>query len=213
MNDYQIRFLKQSVLGQQVKMSKSDDVVKRCIELADKDMMSGGRFICKKDFKEKSKDCRVKYVLKKLKENSFDYSRIDKQKVCEDLFWKCDDKTTQTVMGIEREYLPFGLAQKLINMTFKYLYIFKNHIGREIDFSKCDCPVDSVVLKKLNREDKWTNMSVEQYESIQKAIDKALKDKKYSTMKKEIGALAFDDNWVNDEEYVCSFFIKRATES
>ncbi len=46
MNEYQISFLKQSVLGQKVRMNNSEEVIRRCIELADRDMMSGGRFVC-----------------------------------------------------------------------------------------------------------------------------------------------------------------------
>lgn len=198
MNDYQIRFLKQSVLGQQVIINNPNNVINRCIELADKDMMAGGRFVCK-FFKKPEKQDRVRYIYEMLKECEYDYTIINKKTVCNEIFWTCDDSKILTINGKERFFRPFGLAQKLINMTFKYLYVYKEHIGIYIDFSKCECPVDSVILEKLNLPNKWTNITLNDYDSIKKAIETALEDIKYSEMKAEIGALAFDDNWVNDE--------------
>ena len=196
MNDYQIRFLLQSVLGQNVKMSNPADVIKRCVELADKDMMSGGRFVCKK-FKKKVKKDRVNYTIEMLENSDYKYSSVDKTKVCEDIFWKCDEIRTIQVNGKERVFKPYGLAQKLINMTFKYLYIYKDYIGKDIDFSHCECPVDSVVLTKLDREEKWTNITIGEYNEIRKCIKEALDSSKYSLLKEEIGELVFDDNWIN----------------
>ncbi|MCR5782890.1 MAG: hypothetical protein K6G90_09180 [Clostridia bacterium] len=199
MNDYQLRFLKQSVLGQQVNMNNSEDIIKKCIELADRDMMSGGRFVSNQ-FKLKTKKERVSYIIKILDDNSYAYTKIDKIKICEDIFWKCDEEKTKTVNGTTRNYKPFGLAQKLVNMTYKYLYVFKDHIGDlKIDFSKCECPLDSVVLQKLGCPSKWTNITPEEYDCIKADINAALEDERYSSMKAEIGALAFDDNWINSD--------------
>ena len=198
MNSYQIRFLKQSVLGQKVKMSTSKEVIKRCIELADRDMMSGGRFVCKSFNKQEQKD-RVEYIFDVLERENYQYAKIDKKEICNDLFWECDTTKTIIVRGRCRDFKPFGFAQKIVNMTFKYLYIFKEHIGREIDFSTCECPLDSVIIiEKLGRNERWTNITIDDYDRIKESIDKSLQSKQYSELKSEIGALAFDDNWVND---------------
>ena len=199
MNNYQVRFLKQAVLGQHVKLDNSDDVVRRCIELADRDMLSGGRFVCE-DFNKPSKKERIDYILETLKASSYDYSKVNKREVCNTVFWNCDEVKSKTIKGKGRDYKPLGFAQKIVNMTYKYLYVFRDHIDVEIDFCKCECPVDSVILEKLGRNEKWTNLTFDEYESIQCSIDNALKDEQYSVLKAEIGALAFDDNWVNTEE-------------
>ncbi len=68
MNDYQNRFLKQYVLWQEVKLDDSQTVLRRCIELADKDMLSGGRFISM-FFNIKARRNRVEYLLNELKNN------------------------------------------------------------------------------------------------------------------------------------------------
>lgn len=198
MNDYQIRFLKQAVLGQQVNMNDPDAVIKKCVELADRDMMSGGRFVSA--FFLQSKKERVNYMMNELKKNGFDYTKIDKKKICNALFWTCDEEKTKTVKGTMRCFKPFGLAQKLVNMTYKYLYVYREHIGDiKLDFTMCDCPVDSVVLQKLGSDLKWTNMTAEEYGHTQDEIIAKLEDEKYSLMKAEIGALAFDDNWINEK--------------
>ncbi len=199
MNEYQISFLRQSVLGQQVHMNSPEDVIKRCIELADKDMLSGGRFICDSFNKKERKD-RVDHIMKILKSAEFKYQNIDKKDLCEKIFWECDQPRYKKINNIEREYRPFGLTQKIINMTFKYLYIFKEYIGVDIDFSQCECPLDSIILEKLGCMEKWTNITFNQYEKIKCEINKKLNDEKYTVMKGIIGGLAFDNNWLNDGE-------------
>ena len=194
MNDYQIRFLKQYVLGQRTNMDKPSEVIKKCVELADNDMLTGGRFICNQ-FAKSDKTERVEYILQKLEKNNYRYSKIDKRDVCNDVIWACDEERTIN----NRRYKPYGFAQKLLNMTYKWLYIYKDYIGKEIDFSKCECPLDSVVLGRLGRQENWTNLTVSQYEDIRVNIQKELEEERYAEMKGEIGELAFDDNWVNSQ--------------
>ena len=120
MNEYQIRFLKQQVLGQKVKMNDPVWVIKRCVELADTDMLSGGRFVYD-FFKKKDRKDRVDYIIKELEDNNYMYNKIDKKKICKSLLWECDKTQKIIVRGKERYYKPYGLSQKLVNMTFKYL--------------------------------------------------------------------------------------------
>lgn len=199
MNDYQCCFLLQAVLGQSVNLNVPSEVIKKCVELADKDMMSGGRFICKGGFNEeyRNKIDRVNYVLEVLRKNGFCYGKIDKKAICNKIFWQCDTEKTILVKGKRRQYKPFGLAQKLINMTFKYLYIYKEYINMNIDFSKCECPIDSVVLKRLGSDKNWTRITYDEYEEIRSCIQEKLKKDENSELKEEIGELAFDNNWIN----------------
>ena len=49
-----------------------------------------------------------------------------------------------------RDYATrYGLGQKVVNMTFKYFYIAQDFLNVKINFSNCDCPLDSVILKDL----------------------------------------------------------------
>ena len=196
MNDYQIRFLKQSVLGQTVRMNISKEVIKRCIVLADRDMLSGGRFICN-FFKIKTSKERVDYFFRVLERADYVYEKIDKEAVCDSIFWECDETRHPFVQGKKRTYKPYGLAQKLVNMTFKYLYVYKDHIEKDIDFSTCDCPIDSVVLGRIESKENWTNLTKEEYDRIQSIISEKLQEERYGSLKGEIGRMAFDDTWAD----------------
>lgn len=47
----------------------------------------------------------------------------------------------------------FGNAQKLLNMTMKYLYItcYKNHMLRK-NFKNCHCPMDGIMIDKVKKK-------------------------------------------------------------
>ncbi len=191
MNEYQKKFLVQSVLGRDVKIDDPNDVIRKCIKLADQDMLSGGRFVCKQYFNVKKQTDRVGYMVNVLTKTGYNYKKIDKKVICRDLFWECDKEESVSVNGKYRPYKPYGLAQKLVNMTFKYLYIFGEYIKIDIDFSKCDCPLDSVILNGLT-DKKWTNITSEEYQDIQDKIKKELKG---CQLRDELGNLAYDEKW------------------
>ena len=76
-----------------------------------------------------------------------------------------------------------GSIQKLVNMSMKYLYIlteFEYAVphGLNIDFEKCDCPLDSNILKKLSEKNDivykpWTQiLTIDEYSDIQRDISK-----------------------------------------
>ena len=197
MNDYQIRFLLQNVLGQKVRLNDPEQVIRQCIKLADMDMLSGGRFACDHFAKSDSKD-RVEYLYAKLYEVGYKYTKVDKGSICNDLFWEPDEERHVIVRGRERIYKSYGLTQKLVNMTYKYLYIYRDYIGVDIDYSKCECPIDSAILDKIHLDLKWTNITVKEYEMIQKEINNSLNNPKNNKLCCEIGGLAYDDNWIND---------------
>lgn len=93
----------------------------------------------------------------------------------------------------------FGNAQKLINMTMKYLYImcYKHEEKREL-FRFCHCPMDSILLKHVweKRKDlpEWNNWKREdflaswgnekdgheRYNAFQKAIKELKDDNQYA---------------------------------
>lgn len=49
--------------------------------------------------------------------------------------------------------LQFGLAQKIVNMSYKYFYVFSDYLFDDESlpsFSKCHCPLDSIILNKAS---------------------------------------------------------------
>ena len=111
----------------------------RCINLAYKDMMSAGRF-----YLNINKETFIKEYLKILEKNNFQNPRTIIQSSLL-LFGK-----NNTIGNNNKFVSRYGLCQKLVNMTFKYLYVFRDYTHLEdLDFSKCDCPLDSFILKKI----------------------------------------------------------------
>ncbi len=91
---------------------------------------------------------------------------------------------SDTLISAIREKDPqieFAAAQKLVNMTLKYIMILKKFEpegvqGVTVCEEKCDCPIDSVIISKL-REHKdvtWTTMDKAKYNDVQKEIRKML---------------------------------------
>ena len=80
--------------------------------------------------------------------------------------------------------IGYGKAQKIVNMTFKYLYCYAdavNYINKEY-FKYCHMPLDSFTLAWYKRTmDKqfsgsWSNMKEDEYYPIQDKIHKYLLD-------------------------------------
>lgn len=71
----------------------------------------------------------------------------------------------------------FGKAQKVVNMTFKYLYCLDyKPKGKNIDFSKVDIPLDDFILdfyydkvtKTMSKKNtSWSNIDENDYKNIQ----------------------------------------------
>ncbi len=84
---------------------------------------------------------------------------------------------------LKDKVIGIGVAQKLVNMTLKYMFIMQM-FGKlkeyNINENDCDCPLDSRILSSLGFEyNKWTNdfitednsNSCDIYNKIQKKID------------------------------------------
>lgn len=76
--------------------------------------------------------------------------------------------------------VKLGAIQKLVNMSLKYLVILQTFgmIEGYVDEAKCDCPIDSIILKKLAKNHpefsgiKWTSIEERAvYDKIQQAIE------------------------------------------
>ena len=142
MTDWKKSFWESSVLGQSTNKCCPSEVIIKCIELAYSDMMTAGRYYSASFLNDKKEICSA--TNSAITESNFVFSR----KIIKDISLLFCDNT----IGNGNHYVTgFGLAQKLINMTFKYLYVFSDliFVDKAIpDFSSCDCPLDSIIIKK-----------------------------------------------------------------
>lgn len=118
---------------------------------------------------------KIKEALKKIDENFCDWHL----RLCED------------IIGIYENFVPFshGQAQKWVNMTMKYLYVFKlvfadmkddryekipTFFKSEENINKLHIPLDNYILKELNFEklEPWSKMDKPQYENFINSNDK-----------------------------------------
>ena len=76
------------------------------------------------------------------------------------------------------ESLKYGKAQKIVNMTFKYLFCFDDAQAYRKKFEACHMPIDSYILKWYNDvcdqadkcETAWSDLDKAQYDAIQEKI-------------------------------------------
>lgn len=103
------------------------------------------------------------------------------------------DNWHKSICRIDDYDMRYGVWQKFINMTFKYLYCMKDLFPefRSV-WSKCHCPIDSIIAKRLNEQLKqigasesdlelsyqiahsgktnWNSINEENYEKFQKQV-------------------------------------------
>lgn len=175
--DYRKLFLEKSLLGQNTNFDSPEEVVFKCIKLAYNDMMSSGRYYLLNDEKI-NKNTRCKNLKKIIEKNNYTYSR---NIIEEALILFGDKEEIRNNKFNNRLVTRYGLAQKFVNMTFKYFYVFKDYIKKEIDFSVCDCPLDSVILKKIPelKNYTWSKLTKDEYEYCQQIITGCMQEENY----------------------------------
>lgn len=101
------------------------------------------------------------------------------KEVCEDFL---EELKTLCVGPDFKEPPCYGKAQKIVNMTFKYLYLFEKNEPIQPLFAFCHMPLDSNIFEYLKRKFKsyglnaklfetaWSKLDDERYMEIQKAI-------------------------------------------
>ena len=154
-------------------------------------MMTAGRYYSASFLNDKKEICSA--TNSAITESIFVFSR----KIIKDISLLFCDNT----IGNDNHYVTgFGLAQKLINMTFKYLYVFSNliFVDKAIpDFSSCDCPLDSIIIKKAHIKDCiWSKLTEQQYLECQAKITELLNANSLDLELSRLGNLAYDFiNW------------------
>ncbi len=78
---------------------------------------------------------------------------------------------------VNKKDIEFGKAQKIINMTFKYLRCFDDAAEHRNVFANCHMAIDSYIIDWYNREYPskkitayWSNLKKKEYYEIQKNI-------------------------------------------
>jgi hypothetical protein len=74
--------------------------------------------------------------------------------------------------------IEYGKAQKIVNMTFKYLFCFDDAMSYLSVFNQCHMPIDSYILKWYEKEviksksniSSWSDMDEKQYLDLQTNI-------------------------------------------
>ena len=185
--DWKRSFLESSLLGQSTNKSKPTEVQLKCIDLAYKDMMTAGRYYSSSFLYTREQICRA--TNDALKNCDYAFSK--------DLIQNTSSLFCNDIIGSGNKYVTgYGLAQKLINMTFKYLYVFSDLVFIEHtvpNFSLCDCPLDSIILNKaLIKGLAWSKLTAQQYQDCQEKISTLLKSKLLDSELSKLGNLAFD---------------------
>ena len=184
MRDMLKEFIVKTILGRKADTNNCDSIIMGCLSCAYDDMNTVGRFYSE----GRKKDTFLIEYKKVLEKNNYSFSRelID---TVQELFG--DNDRIENKKGYATRY---GLSQKLVNMTFKYLYVFKEYTGLDTDFSMCDCPIDSNVLDQLKwHKEVWSKMTQGNYIECQNNISSELVgDSKYKERITEIGNMAFD---------------------
>jgi len=157
-----------------------DKIFAFAYDMAMRDATLQGAFTGKKAELSKNKDARkaVKHYIDQVFDGKF------KSEDDQDDHNNCFYITADTVCEKIGSGFMFGNAQKLINMTVKYMYIacYKNTDLRE-KFRFCHCPVDSYMLAYV-------------WDELKRNKDDFLKQKGYT----KTGRNAFTASWSREEK-------------
>lgn len=151
-----------------------DELIRYCINKAWNDAMIYEKYsknLQLKDNKDKIKDLFIECI------NNSELKEIILKP--EKLFNKEDLEFVTYFQSEDDAY--FGVFQKFINMSMKYLFCVKDKLELKIDFTQCDVPIDSFILdwcrqvfkdgEQINLKDVvWNKLKIEVYIKIQEGI-------------------------------------------
>lgn len=114
--------------------------------------------------------------------------------VCHEIENKMNDNKSELLK--EGEDFTFGQAQKWVNMTLKYMWLL-DMLPEGISAEDLHVPIDSFILKALKddgisdisdkdgtykyKEEAWSRLTTDNYDTIQKEIRKVAKKKENNT--------------------------------
>lgn len=159
-----------------------DELIGYCINKAWNDAMIYEKYSKNSQLKDNKDKIKEKFIIY-IKNNRESQEIILKPK---ELFEKksqeLKEKGLEFVVNFQGEDgAYFGVFQKFINMSMKYLFCVKGKLKLKIDFTQCDVPIDSFILdwckqvfkdgEQINLKDVvWNNLKIEVYIKIQEGI-------------------------------------------
>ena len=162
------------------------DFTPRTVHLLDKNIDSA---------KVKESDIKRKKVLRSLSKAFYDLfyntsADFNFQKWHEETCKFFLENFNDAINGVY-QIIEYGKAQKIVNMTFKYLYCFDDAEKNSNIFEQCHMPIDSFTLNWIkngpNEKSKdglpkaWSDMTDTQYDTIRsKVIDYLASGKQYT---------------------------------
>ena len=191
--DYKTIFLKKYLLKRSTNLAEQSEVLRACCVLAYADMLTAGKYLLyKRGVKNNGlREKIIKGFLYLLNKKKYCFSR----ELIDEVVPLFGNKGTIKIKKSNVFISAYGLAQKFVNMSFKYFFVFEDDLSKyKFDFSECDCPVDSVILKSLEKKWKhpWSKLEKDEYIEIQDTIkDKLSKDKRLGELP-AIGLMAYD---------------------
>ena len=185
-------FLEKAILGRKVDFNDPDEVIDACVSNSCGDMMVGAKYFLPEGDKERIKNVTIELLNK----HNFKYDRSLIIELAEEIFPNHSPSELIEFEKIQKgkregqvkinKATGFGLAQKVINMSYKHFFTFNEYMkNKNIDYSKCECPLDKNVLEPKENPDiynpinnpehyKWTYITETQYDDIQKQITQIL---------------------------------------
>ena len=144
------------------------------------------------DVKEKNAEKILSAIIQKANSDTMtgmrynsEYNKCDIMDVLKDYYMRtCIPlDSISTIEYLKNKYttISVGAIQKIVNMSLKYIVCFNAVFGyevRKVNVDKCDCPLDSQILKSIGLPSvKWTKISsMEEYKSIQDRIREKMGD-------------------------------------
>lgn len=182
MKSWKTLFFEKAYIGRKTDLNNKDEIILACVKLAYRDMLSVGRFYLSNDMEEKCS--RFVHIIKC---NDFRFSRALIEDICE-LFGE-----EEIIMKGNRFVTRYGLSQKFVNMSYKYFYLYYDYVNEDIDFTHCDCPLDSIILSQLTgKKCVWSKLTKADYEICQYKITEELRKIELDEELRLLGNLAFD---------------------
>lgn len=136
------KFCEEQFSKEAQKMEKPEDILDYCIRKAWADATQRERF--------KGQDSKIIPNKKDIQEiltsqiKSIFETETKKIKSSSDY-----NKWHNEICSIEDYGMKYGIWQKFINMTFKYMYCFKR-IKSKFDFQYCHCPIDRIIAQRAD---------------------------------------------------------------
>ena len=179
-----------------------DKLLKFAYDMAFRDATLRNAFIKYKSDESEESDEHFRSRKKLIRDGAFN----DVKKYIDLIFAGCKPDPLETIICISDKFrekgFSFGNAQKLVNMTSKYMYLTTYYVkdSKEL-FENCHCPMDSImidVVKKMSNTYKYKDISWSRLDVIDNKIPQEYNDFQTEIVKlsKEEGCIPIEFDYL-----------------